>query len=119
MVFEGKKKVSERAGNPLRVSDSNKLGNREKFPKLKNLFQAFPSLENLFRFPSLLLSETLREFPARSETFFTLENHFWVSEIDKWVSERSGTYFGWYSRIPFFYSAQVFDHEPLFSISDR
>jgi hypothetical protein len=70
MVFEGKKKVSERFGNPLRVSDSNKLGNREKFPKLRKPFQAFPSLENLFRFPSLLLSETLRGFPSVSETLF-------------------------------------------------
>ncbi len=103
MVFEGKKKVSERFGNPLRVSDSNKLGNREKFPKLRKPFQAFPSLENLFRFPSLLLSETLRGFPGCSETFFTLENHFWVFEIDKWVSECSGTYFGRYSRTPFFF----------------
>ncbi len=42
---------------------SNKLGNREKFPKLRKPFQAFTSLENLFRFPSLLLSETLRGFP--------------------------------------------------------
>jgi hypothetical protein len=71
MVFGGKKKVSEMFGNPLRVSDSNKLGNRKKFSRLGNLF-------------------------------FTLENHFWVSEIDKWVSECSGTYFGRYSRIPFF-----------------
>jgi hypothetical protein len=70
MVFEGKKRVSETLGNPLRVSDSNKLGNQEKFPKLRKPFQAFPSLENLFRFPSLLLSETLRGFPSVSETLF-------------------------------------------------
>jgi hypothetical protein len=36
MVFEGKKKVSERFGNPLRVSDSNKLGNRKRFSRLGN-----------------------------------------------------------------------------------
>jgi hypothetical protein len=62
--------VSEHFGNPLGVSDSNKLGNREKFSKLKKPFQAFPSLENFFRFPSLLLSETPRGFPKCSETFF-------------------------------------------------
>ncbi len=36
MVFEGKKRVSETLGNPLRVSDSNKLGNRKRFSRLGN-----------------------------------------------------------------------------------
>ncbi len=67
-------------------------------------------LETLFRFPSLLLSETVRGFPECSETFFTLETHFWVSGIDKWVSECSGTYFDRYSRITFFLRVQTHYH---------
>ncbi len=70
MVFEGKKKVSEHSGNPLRVSDSNKLRNRKEFSRLGNAWKGFFSFGNSSRFPSLLLSETLRGFPECSETFF-------------------------------------------------
>jgi hypothetical protein len=61
MVFEGEEKVSEHSGNPLRVSDINKLG---------NAWKGFLSFGNFSRFPSLILHETLRGFPKRSEAFF-------------------------------------------------
>jgi len=70
MVFEGKKRFLSIPKNPLRVSDSNKLGNRKRFSRLGNASKGFLSFGNFSLFPSLLLFETLRGFPKRSETFF-------------------------------------------------
>ncbi len=79
MVFENTKKVSGYLGDPLKISDSDKLGIRGKFTKLKKAVKSVSKSRELFsvsQFVTICHSQMFYEM--FENVFFTIGNDLLV-----------------------------------------